>query len=99
MISGLNNINFLDLLLDLIMVPLPFFIMAYIEETSIGNRDVKVMAAIGFFIRIIGGVKRSIFSLIFAIVFMIAISRFKEISRHKLMSLAHFIALGYLLFI
>lgn len=83
----------------LIIVALLFFIMAYIKEGCIGGGDVKLMVAIGFFMGIIEGVNGSIFSLIFGIAFMIAISRFKEISGYKHMMLVPFSAFGYLLFI
>lgn len=64
---GLIKINPLESLVGLIIVPLPFFIMACVKENSIGGGDVKLVGACGFFLGVRGGIAGSIIGLIIAV--------------------------------
>lgn len=67
-IIGLINIDLLQSILGLIIVPLPFFIMACLKENSIGGGDIKLMAACGFLLGVTGGLTGSIIGLMIAVV-------------------------------
>lgn len=53
---GVIQIDLVDLLLGFFIVPLPFFIMAYLNEGSIGGGDVKFISAISFVLQVRGSV-------------------------------------------
>ncbi|MGV8149790.1 MAG: prepilin peptidase [Alkaliphilus sp.] len=67
MIAGIIDIDIVQSLLGLVVVPLPFFIMAYVEKNSIGGGDIKLMAACGFFLGITGGIVASVIGLTLAV--------------------------------
>lgn len=64
MMVGLIQIDLVDSLLGFFIVPLPFFIMAYLKEGSIGGGDIKIMAAIGFTVGLFKGMEVSLLALI-----------------------------------
>lgn len=65
---GLINIDIFQSLMGLIIVPLPFFIMACLKENSIGGGDIKLMGASGFFLGVTGGLLASIIGLLIAVI-------------------------------
>lgn len=67
-LTGLIKINLMQSILGLIIVPLPFFIMACLKENSIGGGDIKLMAACGFLLGVRGGIAASIIGLTMAVV-------------------------------
>lgn len=66
-LAGFININLMESMIGLIIVPLPFFIMACFKENSIGGGDIKLMAACGFFLGISGGLIGSIIGLLMTV--------------------------------
>lgn len=77
MMVGLIQIDLVDSLLGFILVPLPFFIMAYLKEGSIGGGDVKLMAAIGVAIGLLDGILLNIVSM-FTMSFVCTLFKRKE---------------------
>lgn len=67
-IVGLINLDIMQSLIGLIIVPLPFFIMACLKEDSIGGGDIKLMGACGFFLGVTDGIVASIVGLLIAVV-------------------------------
>ncbi|WP_306455961.1 prepilin peptidase [Fusibacter sp. 3D3] len=67
---ALINIEWTESLLGLIIVPLPFFIMACLKENSIGGGDIKLIGACGFFLGVKSTVLGCIISLAIAIIFV-----------------------------
>jgi leader peptidase (prepilin peptidase)/N-methyltransferase len=67
-IVGLINIDLVESLIGLIIVPLPFFIMAWLKENSIGGGDIKLVGACGFFLGVTGGLVASVIGLMMAVV-------------------------------
>jgi len=65
---GLIDIDLVESLIGLIIVPLPFFIMACLKENSIGGGDIKLMGACGFFLGVTGGLVGSVIGLVVAVV-------------------------------
>lgn len=66
--TGLIKIELLQSILGLIIVPLPFFIMACLKENSIGGGDIKLVGACGFFLGVTGGLVGSVIGLMIAVV-------------------------------
>jgi len=64
MMVGMIQIDLVDSLLGFVIVPSPFFIMAYLKEGSIGGGDIKIMAAIGFAVGLFKGMEGSLLALI-----------------------------------
>jgi leader peptidase (prepilin peptidase)/N-methyltransferase len=62
-IIGFINIDLLDSIIGLIIVPLPFFITACLKENSIGGGDIKLMGACGFFLGLTSGLIGSVIGL------------------------------------
>jgi leader peptidase (prepilin peptidase)/N-methyltransferase len=66
-------IGFIDMepvsaVLGLMLVPLPYFIMALLKENSIGGGDIKLMGACGFYLGLQAGYVASILGLMLAII-------------------------------
>ncbi|MFT9493886.1 prepilin peptidase [Anaerosolibacter sp.] len=68
MMVGLIQIDLVDSILGFLIVPLPFFIMAYVKEGSIGGGDVKLMAACGINLGLITAYSSMILGLSIAII-------------------------------
>jgi leader peptidase (prepilin peptidase)/N-methyltransferase len=64
----LINIEPVSAILGMILVPLPFFIMALLKENSIGGGDIKFMGACGFYLGLQAGYMASLFGLLLAII-------------------------------
>ena len=67
-IVGLINIDLVDSIIGLIIVPLPFFITACLKENSMGGGDIKLMGACGFFLGVTSGLIGSVVGLTLAVV-------------------------------
>jgi len=65
---GLIDISLLDSVLGLILLPLPFFIMAYKSEGSIGGGDIKLIGACGFMLGLNSAYLGVLISLILVII-------------------------------
>lgn len=65
---GLIQVDIISSILGLILVPIPFLIMALVKEGSIGGGDIKLMGACGFFLGLTDGLIGSIIGLIIAVV-------------------------------
>lgn len=68
MLVALIKIDLIVSLIGLVVVPLPFFIMAYLKENSFGGGDIKLIGACGFLLGLRVGVVGSMLSLLIAIV-------------------------------
>jgi leader peptidase (prepilin peptidase)/N-methyltransferase len=71
---GLIDMEPVSAVLGLILVPLPYFIMALLKENSIGGGDIKLMGACGFYLGLQAGYMASIFGLMLAIIIHLAYS-------------------------
>ena len=67
-IVGLINIDVFQSIIGLFIVPLPFFIMAWLKENSIGGGDIKLMGACGFFLGITNGLIATVVGLVIAVI-------------------------------
>lgn len=71
---GLIDMKLVSAVLGLILVPLPYFIMALLKENSIGGGDIKLMGACGFYLGLQAGYVASILGLLLAIIIHFAYS-------------------------
>ena len=71
---GLIDMEPVSAVLGLMLVPLPYFIMAFLKENSIGGGDIKLMGACGFYLGLQAGYVASIFGLMLAIIIHFAYS-------------------------
>lgn len=94
MMVGLIQIDPVDSLLGFFLVPLPFFIMAYLKEGSIGGGDVKLISAYGFNCGIIIGTGAVILAL-FSLLVIVSIYNFDNIITNKKTPLSPFVFCGY----
>src|SRR5665647_401905 len=65
---ALIKIDLIESLIGLVVVPLPFFIMACLKENSIGGGDIKLVGACGFFFGLNGGLFGSVIGLLIAVI-------------------------------
>lgn len=71
---GLIDMEPVSAVLGLMLVPLPYFIMALLKENSIGGGDIKLMGACGFYLGIQAGYVASVLGLMLAIIIHFAYS-------------------------
>ncbi len=95
-------IGFIDLeaitaVLGLILVPLPYFLMALLKENSMGGGDIKLMGACGFFLGLQAGYVASILGLLFAISVHFAFRVFGSKMNNKNIPLAPYLGMGCLI--
>ena len=65
---GLIGMEPIAAFLGLMLVPLPYFLMALIKENSIGGGDIKLMGACGLYLGVHAGYFSSMLGLLLAIV-------------------------------
>ena len=90
MMVGLIQIDLVDLLLGFFIVPLPFYIMAYLNEGSIGGGDVKFISEISFVLQVRGSVP----SLIIALPILICTEVFINRKERKYVPLLPYLLIG-----
>ncbi|MDF1616171.1 prepilin peptidase [Petrocella sp. FN5] len=71
---GLIDMEPVSAVLGLILVPLPYFIMALLKENSIGGGDIKLMGACGFYLGLQVGYVASVLGLMLALIIHFAYS-------------------------
>jgi len=97
MIVALIEIELIDSLFGLVVVPLPYFIMALLKENSIGGGDIKLMGACGFYLGLQAGYVASILGLILAIIIHFACSVIGSKKMDKSIPLAPYLGSGCLI--
>lgn len=97
-LTALIGINPINSIVGLIVVPLPFLLIAILKESSIGGGDIKLMGACGFLLGMVGGFFASITGLILALCF----NFYKRKGKSESFPLAPYLAVGcfaaYLIF-
>ncbi len=64
---GLINIDWIPSILGLLLVPLPFLVVALIKNGSMGGGDIKLVGACSFYLGFTGGIIASSIGLTFVI--------------------------------
>jgi leader peptidase (prepilin peptidase)/N-methyltransferase len=94
---GLIDMEPILAVLGLMLVPLPYFIMALLKENSIGGGDIKLMGACGFYLGLQVGYVASILGLLFAIIIHLAYSVIGSKKATKNIPLAPYLGAGCLI--
>ncbi|WP_207753442.1 prepilin peptidase [Sporosalibacterium faouarense] len=94
---GLIDIEPISAVLGLMLVPLPYFIMALLKENSIGGGDIKLMGACGFCLGLEAGYMASILGLMLAIIIHFAYSVIGNKKVIKNIPLAPYLGAGCLI--
>ena len=90
---GLLEVEFAPALLGLVLVPLPFVVVALVKEGSIGGGDIKLMGACGFVLGVKRGYIALMLGLFLAVLFQTAYAKKED----KGFAMAPYLALGCLL--
>jgi leader peptidase (prepilin peptidase)/N-methyltransferase len=88
------RIDWMDSMLGLLFVPLPYFIMALLKEKSIGGGDIKLMGACGFYLGIRVGYVASIVGLVITVISYAVISLITSQKINQSLPLAPFLGAG-----
>ena len=94
---GLIDMELIPSILGLMIVPLPFFIMALLKENSVGGGDIKLMGACGFYLGLQAGYVASILGLMFAIIVHLVYSVIGSKKMNKSIPLAPYLGAGCLI--
>ena len=94
---GLIDMEPVSAVLGLMLVPLPYFIMALLKENSIGGGDIKLMGACGFYLGLQAGYMASILGLMLAIIIHFAYSMIGDKKVIKNIPLAPYLGAGCLI--
>lgn len=94
---GLIDMEPILAVLGLMLVPLPYFIMALLKESSVGGGDVKLMGACGFYLGLQAGYVASILGLMFAIIVHLAYGVIGSKKINKSIPLAPYLGVGCLI--
>lgn len=97
MLLALIKIDWIPSILGLILVPLPFLVVALYKEGSMGGGDIKFVGACSFFIGFCGGLFGSIIGLSFAILTNMLYFRYKELDCYGKVGLVSYLGVGYVL--
>lgn len=93
-IVALINLNILNSIIGLLLVPIPFFTTALIKGGGIGGGDVKFMGANGFFLGVKGGLVGSFLGLIIAITVIKIYYKIKKKDNNISFPLAPYLSVG-----
>lgn len=97
-LTALISIKPIDSITGLIIVPMPYLLVAMTKECGIGGGDIKLMGACGFLLGVAGGIFASVMGLAIAVCFNLS----KRSDKSESFPLAPYLATGcfvaYLLF-
>jgi len=96
LLVGLIEFDPLKSAVGLLIAPLPFLIMAMIQEGSIGGGDVKIVGTMGFNIGLIMMGYLLFSTLLFALVFSLVYYFSNNIKKYKTFPLVPFLYLGWI---
>lgn len=93
---GFIQVNWLDSILGMLLVPLSFFAVALLKEGSMGGGDIKLVGACSFFLGFSSGMVGSLIGLIVAISMSIVYFSHNNIEYSCKFALIPYLGLGYL---
>ncbi len=93
---GLININVVPSILGLVLVPLPFLVVALMKNGSIGGGDTKLVGACSFYLGLAGGLVGSSLGLGFAIFANMLYFRYNGMDYCGKFALVPYLGTGYL---
>jgi leader peptidase (prepilin peptidase)/N-methyltransferase len=96
LLLALIRIDWIPSILGLLLVPLPFLVVALVKEGSMGGGDIKLVGACSFYLGFAGGLIGSVFGLVLAILTNMLYLRYKTTEYNGKFALVPYIGIGYL---
>lgn len=97
MLLALIRIDWIPSITGLILVPLPFLVVALLKEGSMGGGDIKIVGACSFFLGFANGLLGSSVGLGFGILVNVVYFRCKGMDYYGKVALVPYLGVGYLL--
>ena len=98
MLLALIRINWIPSILGLLLVPLPFLVVALMEEGAMGGGDIKFVGACSFFLGFSVGLIGSSVGLAFGILVNVLYFRYMRLDYYGKVALVPYLGVGYILF-
>ncbi|SKC77708.1 prepilin peptidase [Maledivibacter halophilus] len=92
---GLIQVNIVTSILGLLLVPLPFLVVALIKNGTLGGGDIKLVGACSFYLGLSGGLLGSSLGLAFAILVNVLYFRYKGLDDIGKVALVPYLGGGY----
>jgi leader peptidase (prepilin peptidase)/N-methyltransferase len=99
LLLALIRIDWIPSILGLLLVPLPFLVVALVKEGSMGGGDIKLVGACSFYLGFAGGLIGSVFGLVLAILTNMLYLRYKLKEYIGKFVLVPYLGAGYILFL
>ena len=96
---GLIHMDLMSCILGLVLVPLPFLVVALIKNGAIGGGDIKLVVACSFYLGLSGGLLGSCLGLAFAIFVNVLYFRYKGLDYNGKFALVPYLGIGYSFYI
>lgn len=98
MLLALIRIDWIPSILGLLLVPLPFLVVALVKEGAMGGGDIKFVGACSFFLGFYGGFIGSSLGIGVAILTNLLYFRYKRLDYYGKFALVPYLGVGYILF-
>lgn len=92
---GLIQVSWLDSILGMLLVPLPFLVAALLKEGAMGGGDIKFVGACSFFFGFSNGLVGSSMGLAFGILANVLYFWYMRLDYTGKIALIPFLAIGY----
>lgn len=96
LLLGLIQVNWFDSILGLLLVPLPFLVVALLKEGSMGGGDIKLVGACSFFLGFSNGLVGSCVGLAFGIFLNVLYSWYVRLDYTGKFALVPYLGIGYM---
>lgn len=95
LLLGLIQVNWFDSILGLLLVPLPFLVVALLKEGSMGGGDIKLVGACSFFLGFSNGLVGSCVGLAFGIFLNVLYFCYVRLDYTGKFALVPYLGIGY----
>jgi leader peptidase (prepilin peptidase)/N-methyltransferase len=96
LLLGLIQVNWFDSVLGLLLVPLPFLVVALLKEGSMGGGDIKLVGACSFFLGFSNGLVGSSVGLAFGILVNMLYFWYMRLDYTGKIALVPYLGLGFM---
>lgn len=97
LLLGLIQVKWLDSILGMLLVPLPFLVVALLKEGSMGGGDIKLVGACFFFLGFSDGLFGSSVGLTFGILVNVLYFWYMKLDYTGKVALVPYLVMGYVL--
>lgn len=92
---GLIDVDWIPSILGLLLVPLPFLVVALVKEGSMGGGDIKFVGACSFYLGVFGGTVGSCVGLGFGILINMLYFGYKNAEYNGKIALIPYLGMGF----